>query len=237
MATSSEVSLTRDQRCELNRIAHSRSLSAGYVFRAKHHPDAGRRSFLQHHRPQVANQCAYHRALEATFPRIWAGWTGYLSSRPEGHGSDSGFAGSDSVGYRQKAQRRFHPLQLPRTGDDAGPQQRCRASRMERGRPQTPPLGAFSGQRRSGVREQRGRHSRLVPESAAARGTAIISPRLQEPPALRIWLVFAFVHPPFAIDFDFHAPSHSPDVRNDCGPVCSNTPSENPHPYAARNAT
>lgn len=35
MATSSEVSLTRDQRLELNSIAQSRSLPAGYVFRAK----------------------------------------------------------------------------------------------------------------------------------------------------------------------------------------------------------
>src|SRR5215469_1680260 len=35
MATSSEVSLTREQRFELNSIAQSRSLPAGYVFRAK----------------------------------------------------------------------------------------------------------------------------------------------------------------------------------------------------------
>src|SRR5262250_748701 len=35
MATSSEVSLTREQHFELNSIAQSRSLPAGYVFRAK----------------------------------------------------------------------------------------------------------------------------------------------------------------------------------------------------------
>src|SRR5262252_888027 len=35
MATDSEVSLTTDQRSELNTIAQSRSLPAGYVFRAK----------------------------------------------------------------------------------------------------------------------------------------------------------------------------------------------------------
>jgi uncharacterized protein YerC len=35
MATSSEVSLTREQRFELNSVAQSRSLPAGYVFRAK----------------------------------------------------------------------------------------------------------------------------------------------------------------------------------------------------------
>src|SRR5207248_4910568 len=35
MATGSEVSLTTDQRVELSRIAQSRSLPAGYVFRAR----------------------------------------------------------------------------------------------------------------------------------------------------------------------------------------------------------
>src|SRR5215467_4985984 len=35
MATDSEVFLTTDQRLELSRIAQSRSLPAGYVFRAK----------------------------------------------------------------------------------------------------------------------------------------------------------------------------------------------------------
>ncbi len=35
MATGSEVSLTTDQRVELSSIAQSRSLPAGYVFRAK----------------------------------------------------------------------------------------------------------------------------------------------------------------------------------------------------------
>src|SRR6202167_4790542 len=35
MATDSEVSLTSNQRSELNSIAQSRSLPAGYVFRAK----------------------------------------------------------------------------------------------------------------------------------------------------------------------------------------------------------
>ena len=34
MATDSEVSLTSDQRLELNSIAKSRSLPTGYVFRA-----------------------------------------------------------------------------------------------------------------------------------------------------------------------------------------------------------
>src|SRR5690348_18306069 len=35
MATDSEVSLTSNQRSELNSIAQSRALPAGYVFRAK----------------------------------------------------------------------------------------------------------------------------------------------------------------------------------------------------------
>lgn len=35
MATDREVSLTRSQRSELSSIAQSRSLRAGYVFRAK----------------------------------------------------------------------------------------------------------------------------------------------------------------------------------------------------------
>jgi hypothetical protein len=35
MATDSEVSLTSNQRSELSSVAQSRSLPAGYVFRAK----------------------------------------------------------------------------------------------------------------------------------------------------------------------------------------------------------
>jgi hypothetical protein len=89
--------------------------------------------------PHTARQCGPLRTLtplEATLPRIRARRTRYLSSRPEGYGSDSGFAGPDSVGHPQETQRRFHPLELPQTGDRAGSQQRRGASGLERSRSQ-----------------------------------------------------------------------------------------------------
>src|SRR5215467_3038898 len=44
------------------------------------HPDAGGRSFLQHHQTLLANQCSHDHSLEAALPPIRTRWTRYLSS-------------------------------------------------------------------------------------------------------------------------------------------------------------
>ena len=168
MATGSEVSLTSDQRSELSSIAQSRSLPAGYVFRAKLILMLAEGASFNTIKRQAANQCSHHHPLEAALPRVRARWARYLSSRPEGHGSDSGVAGPDSVGHPQETQRRFHPLELPQTGDRAGSQQRRGASGLERSGPETPSPGALLGQRRSRVRTQSGRHYRPVSAASAA---------------------------------------------------------------------
>src|SRR5215467_4985986 len=49
------------------------------------HPDAGRRSFLQHHQTLLANQCSHDHSLETALPAIRSGWARHLSSRPAGH--------------------------------------------------------------------------------------------------------------------------------------------------------
>ena len=46
--------------------------------------------------------------------------------------SDSGVAGTDSVGHPQETQQRFHALELPQTGHSAGRQQGRGASDLER---------------------------------------------------------------------------------------------------------
>jgi transposase len=60
MATGSEISLTSDQRCELSSVAQSRSLPAGYVFRAK----------LILMLAQGASFSAIKRQLQTTAPTI-----------------------------------------------------------------------------------------------------------------------------------------------------------------------
>src|ERR1700738_272813 len=132
------------------------------------HLDAGRRSLLQHHKAQAADQCSHDHPLEAALPGNGARRARHLSSRPEGHGSASRFAGPDSVGHPQETQRRFHPLELPQTGDRAGRQQGRGTSGLERSGPETLSPGALLSQRRSGVRKQSGRHYRPVFTASAA---------------------------------------------------------------------
>src|SRR5437762_7375003 len=134
MATGSEVSLTTDQRVELSSIAQSRSLPAGYVFRAK--------LILMLAEGTPFN--TIKRRLQTSAPTIirWkqrslqSGLDG--PSRPEGHGADARIAGPDSVGHPQETSRWFHALELPQTGGDAEREQRHRASGLERSPPETP---------------------------------------------------------------------------------------------------
>src|SRR5215510_7582722 len=101
MATDREVFLTGDQRSELNSIAQSRSLPAGYVFRSQAHSDAGRRGIVQHDQAAATNDGSHDHPLETTFPRIGTGRARHLSSRSEGYGVNSCLASPDSVGYPQ----------------------------------------------------------------------------------------------------------------------------------------
>lgn len=68
MATSSEVSLTRDQRSELNSNAQSRSLPAGYVFRAKLILMLAEEASFNTVKRQTANQCAGQSAVTEVVP-------------------------------------------------------------------------------------------------------------------------------------------------------------------------
>src|SRR6266702_2681829 len=100
---SHDVVLSKEQQFELRRIAQSRSLPAGYVFRARL-PDAGRGCTLQHHQATTADHSTDHQSLETAFPCLRNQRSGYLSSRADGSGTDSGTASQDSCGYPEKAQ-------------------------------------------------------------------------------------------------------------------------------------
>ena len=161
------------------RHAHGRadaSLPAGYVFRAKLVLILAEGASFNTIKRRLQNQCSHHHPLETALPPIRARWAGHLSSRPEGHGSDSGFAGPDSVGHPQETQRRCHALELPQTGDSAGSQQGRCASGVEASRSEASPPGALPGQRRSRVLTQRGRHSRFVRETKSRSGSPKSSP-------------------------------------------------------------
>src|ERR1019366_167537 len=157
MATGSELLLTEQQHSDLCRIAQSRSLPAGYVFRAKLILMLAEGASFNAIKRQL--QTTAH-SLEATLPAIRTGWTGHLSSRPKAQGADPGSARPDPVRHTQKAERRIHALELPQAGRYTGRQQRRRPSRLERSWPEAAPSGTLHGQQRSGVRSQSGGHPR-----------------------------------------------------------------------------
>src|ERR1700683_1420627 len=166
MATDSEVSLTGNQRSELSRIAQSRSLPAGYVFRAR----------LILMLAEGASFSTIQKSLRTTAPTIirWkqrflaSGMDGLDTSHPGQTASilTAKLRGTDTFVHSQKAEGRFHALELPQAGCRAGCQQGCCAPRLERGRSETASSGAVHGQRRSGFREQGGWHHRPVSEPA-----------------------------------------------------------------------
>ena len=77
MATDRKVSLTSNQPSEVNSIAQSRTLLAGYLFRAKLILMLAEGA-LQHHEAYAADQCSHHHPLEATLPRVRTRWARYL---------------------------------------------------------------------------------------------------------------------------------------------------------------
>ena len=151
MATSSEVSLTRDQRLELNSIAQSRSLPAGYVFRAK----------LILMLAEGTSFNTIKRRLQTSAPTIIRWKQRFL---------ESGLDGLDTYHPGQKAMvltpgLRARILSATRKKPSDGSRHwSCRKLAAALGvskdavhrvwkeaGSQTSPLGALSGQRRSGV--------------------------------------------------------------------------------------
>ena len=63
----------RPRARKLSRIALSRSLPAGYVFRAQADPDAGRGRIIELHQAAAGNIRAYHQPLEAALSGGGAG--------------------------------------------------------------------------------------------------------------------------------------------------------------------
>ena len=115
------------------------------------------------------------RQLQTSAPPSSAGSSassnpGSMGSIPiipvEGHGSDSGSACRILSATRKK------PSDGPRIGVAANWRRRWESAKtpcigLERSRSETPPPGAFLGQRRSRVRKQSGRHHRPVSAAAA----------------------------------------------------------------------
>ena len=84
---------------------------------------------------------AHYHSLEAALPALRRRGTGHLSSsRPDVQCADSCSARPYPVRHAQKAQRRVDARELPQTGLHAGRQQRRRASRLARSRPETVPF-------------------------------------------------------------------------------------------------
>ncbi len=120
MATGSEVSLTTNQRLELSSIAQSRSLPAGYVFRAK----------LVLMLAEGASFTTIKRRLQTSAPTIIRWKQRFLQWGLDG--LDTYHPGQKAtvltpalrarifVGHPQETPRRLHPLELSQTGDGAG---------------------------------------------------------------------------------------------------------------------
>ena len=148
------VVLSEDQQLELSRSAQSRSLPAGYVFRAR----------LILMLAEGASFNTIKQRLRTTAPTISRWKQRFLASGMDGldtsHPGQSAsvltrkLASPDSLGYPQTAEGRLHALGLSPACRIAGHQQGCCAPRLERGRPEAAPTGALHGQRRSGFRSQ-----------------------------------------------------------------------------------
>ncbi len=113
MANDNQILLTQQQHADLNHIAQSRALPAGYVFRAK----------LILMLAEGASFNAIKRQLQTTAPtivrwkqrfrRIRTRWTGHLSSRPKAPCTDSRSARPHPIRHAEKTPRRVHALELP----------------------------------------------------------------------------------------------------------------------------
>src|ERR1700752_75405 len=162
MATDSEVSLTSNQRSELNSIAQSRTLPAGYVFRAK----------LILMLAEGASFNTIKRRLQTSAPTIIRWKQRFLETGLDGldtyHPGQKATVLTPALRARILSATRKKPSDgsthwsCRKTGDRAGRQQGRGASGLERSGPETPPPGALLSQRRSGVRKQSDRHYRPV---------------------------------------------------------------------------
>src|SRR3982074_2064492 len=136
-----EIVLSEDQHLELSRIAQSRSLPAGYVFRAR----------LILMLSEGASFGTIKGRLRTTAPTIsrWKGrflaarnrWTGHLPFRATGHRADPGPAGQDTLGYSKEPEGWIDSLELPQACRGSWYQQRRRAPRLERSRSEPPTAG------------------------------------------------------------------------------------------------
>ena len=143
------VVLRKDERVELSRIAQSRSLPAGYVFRAR----------LLLMLAEGASFSTIKTRLGTTAPTLcrWkqrflaCGIDGLDTTHPGQSASviDSETASPDSLGYPQTAAGRIYALELPQTCCHAERQQGRCASGVEGGGPEAAPVGALHGQQRS----------------------------------------------------------------------------------------
>jgi hypothetical protein len=104
MATGSEIFLTPQQHSELSSIVQSRTLPAGYVFRAKLILMLAEGVSFSAIKQQLQTTAPTIISLEAALPAIWAGRIGHLSSRPKAKCSDSRCARPYLVRHAEKAQ-------------------------------------------------------------------------------------------------------------------------------------
>ena len=110
------IELSEQQRTGLNEIAQSRSLPAGFVFRAKlilmlaeGVPFAAIKERLQTTAPTISR-------WKQRFLEEGAGRSGHVSSGTTGGHPDTGAAGEDPGRDTPKTERRFYALELPQAG-------------------------------------------------------------------------------------------------------------------------
>jgi hypothetical protein len=93
-----EVLLSEEQSKELRSIAQSRSLPAGYVFRARLILMLAEGATFSMIQKQLRTTAPTIIRWKGALPSVGDGWTGYASSRPISQRADGGLAGEDSVG-------------------------------------------------------------------------------------------------------------------------------------------
>jgi hypothetical protein len=139
--------LNAEQQLELSRIAQSRSLPAGYVFRARLILMLAEGASFSTIKAKTGNYGADHHPMEAAFSCFGAGRTGYQPSGTATLGAESEAASPDFVCYAQTAEGWFHSVELPQARRGAGREQGCRPSRLERSWAEAASAGSVYGKR------------------------------------------------------------------------------------------
>src|SRR5881392_2258687 len=93
-----EVLLSEEQSKELSSIAQSRSLPAGYVFRARLILMLAEGATFSMIQKQLCTTAPTIIRWKTALPSVGNGWTGYPSSRSVDQRAEASFAGEDSVG-------------------------------------------------------------------------------------------------------------------------------------------